>query len=218
MDEVIVRVLRTVACQTRLRILAHLLGVKEATPSQLARELGIELDLVSAHLARLAAAGLILRRRSGLRCFCIARSPYRDDALSGQVLAWLRDALRAESPTKSRTRPPESASVTAMAPPPQSHTVVFHAATAFTNLRRIQILRRLANSKPADVAALTRELRMSGAALGRHVRKLMRRGYVRVTRHRGRRLYQLARDGVTPLHARLLEVVAAHWGRQDLHS
>jgi len=218
MDEVIVRVLRTVACQTRLRILAHLLGAKEATPTQLARELGIELDLACAHLSRLAAAGLILRRRSGLRCFCIARSPYSDKTLSGQVLAWVRDALRAESPTGPRTRPPDSANVTAMAPVPQSHTIVFHAATAFTNLRRIQLLRRLEDGKPADVAALTRELRMSGAALGRHVRKLMRRGYVRAAQHKGRHLYRLTRDGATPLHARLLELVAAHWGKQELHS
>lgn len=97
MDEVIVRVLRTVACQARLRLLAHLLGTREATPSQLAQALGMRLDLVSAHLARLTGAGLIMRRRSGLRCFCIARSPYRDTAFSGQVLAWLRDALPAPS-------------------------------------------------------------------------------------------------------------------------
>jgi len=218
MDEVIVRVLRTVACRARLRLLSHLLGTREATPSQLAQALGMSLDLVSAHLARLTGAGLITRRRSGLRCFCIARSPYRDTAFSSQVLAWLRETLSAPSRAGQR---PSGASATREAPTArllEAHATVFHAVTAFTNLRRLQILRRLADGEPAAGAALVRELRMSGAALCRHMRKLARRGYIRSTSRKGKRLYQLSRDGATPSHARLLTIVAAHGPERELHT
>ncbi|MBM4035656.1 MAG: helix-turn-helix transcriptional regulator [Planctomycetes bacterium] len=73
MDELIVRVMRTAACATRLRVLSCLAGVEELPPS-IARELRIAPGLLAVHLARLAAAGLVERRRSGTRCYCSARS------------------------------------------------------------------------------------------------------------------------------------------------
>ena len=49
------------------------------------------------------------------------------------------------------------------------HRVIFDAATAFTNVRRLQILRRLAGGDVVDLRTLGRELSMSGSAASRHV-------------------------------------------------
>ncbi len=209
MDEVTVRVLRAVACYARLRILSHLFAGKERTLSDLARDLRARRDLVCLHLARLASAGLILRRRSGARCYCVARSPYGETTLSGQVMAWLRDALHATAPAAqgSSTRRRENTSAA-----PEAHRAIFEAATAFTNTRRIRILRRLATGKAATVAALGRELKMSERATRRHVGKLVRRGYILECPEGQVAAYRLAPSPKTPLHARLLEAVSRHWG------
>ncbi len=213
MDELIVRVLRTVACSTRLRMLAHLMRTDEATPSQLARDLRIRPAVVAIHLARLTSAGLIKRRRSGARHYSSARSPYNDSTLSGQVLAWLRDALTAGG----RNQPTETSAQTPTARPSlEAHNAVFDAATGFTHPRRIQILRRLAKGRPPDVAALMRELRMSKTAVSRHTDKLIRRGYVRPLPPVRSTTYQLVRAGKTPLHGRLLAIVSRHWAGRDL--
>jgi len=214
MDEVIARVLRAVACFARLSILSRLLSSGEATPSQLARDLRLSRDLVSTHLARLTSAGLIQRRRSGARCFCRAGSPYSDRTLSGEIAGWLQEAL-SSSPGKSTGGP---AAAHRDSPPPELHRAVFEAATAFTSPRRIQVMRRLAHESSVDGPTLIRELRMSEAALSRHLDKLIRRGYVSVVRAgRGFR-YALVSAGKTPHHTRLLGIVQAHWGKQGLRS
>ena len=214
MDEVIARVLRTVACFARLRILSRLLSGGEVTPSQLARDLRLSRDLVSAHLARLASAGHIQRRRSGARCFCSGRSPYSDRALSGGIAVWLREALASDA--GSATGPP--AAMHRDSPPPEPHRVVFEAATAFTSPRRVQILRRLALGGDVGGTTLIQQLRMSETALSRHLDKLIRRGYVSAVRAGRGLLYRLTSAGKTPQHARLLEIVQAHWGKRDLRS
>ena len=211
MYEVIVRVVRAVACQSRLRMLAKLAQDGELAPSQLARDLGMSLAITCTHLRRLASAGLVVRRRSGLWCYCRAESPYSEEALSGKVSRWLFDALKnarqtAENPVVVQLR--DSPQDTAEA---QAIRLVFDAATAFANVRRLQILKHLADSGPADVATLRRELHMSATAVGRHTAKLMRRGYVSAT-HTGRLLrYQLTREFKTPLHAALLGIIRAQW-------
>ena len=218
MDDIIVRVLRAVACHTRLRILSHLVAAAELTPSQLARTLRLRRDLVSAHLARLDAAGLVLRRRSGSRCYCLARSPYGEATFSGQIAAWLYDALRAGASGPAGTPSSPSGRRGGPEPSPQSHRVVFDAATAATSLRRIQILRRLTQGGAADSPTLSRELHMSETAVSRHLAKLARRGYVRLSRQKHRLACQLAETPKTPLHGTLFGIVAAHWGQGTLRS
>ncbi|MBM4034228.1 MAG: ArsR family transcriptional regulator [Planctomycetes bacterium] len=210
MEEVIVRVLRAVACFTRLRLVERLMSCGELTPSQLARDLRVSRDLVSAHLARLSAAGLIRRRRSGARCFCRADSPYGEHTLSGAIAAWLRTALAAD-PANPVSAPAAARTQTA---PPEAHRVVFQAATAFTSPRRLQILRRLARGGRVHGKALSNDLRMSATALSRHLDKLIRRGYVSVARAGRGLLYTLLPAGSTPHHARLLEIVKTHWEKR----
>jgi len=214
MDEIIVRVLRAIACRTRLRILSLLTTRQELTPSELARALRLNPDLVSAHLARLDSAGLVCRRRSGTRCYCIARSPYSEHALSGQLAGWLYETLRGVLPCPSAT-PHSPRADRGMADRARDATGdVFDAATAFTHLRRLRILRRLAGGEAVDASVLSRELRMSPAAVSRHIAKLVRRGYARVSVRRRRCMCHAAPKAKTPLHARLLGIVASHWGRK----
>lgn len=212
MDELIVRVLRTVACFARLRILSHLVAAEELTLSQLARELGARRDVVSLHLARLASAGLLVRRRSGARCYSSARSPYAESTLSGQVMVWLREALGATPPAKHdggrRRRSRSSPAAT-----PAAHKTIFEAATALTHPRRLRLLRLLSDGKAATVAELSREVQMSVDAALRHVGKLVRRGYVvPCCPEPGVLAYRSALEAKTPLHASLLDVVRRHWG------
>ncbi len=214
MDEVIVRVLRTVARLARLRILSRLLSCTELTPSQLARQMRLSRDPVSAHLARLASAALVQRRRSGARCFCRAGSPYRDGTLSGDIAAWLRQALASDA-AKAASAPAVGSRDSAVS---ESQRAVFEAATAFTSPRRVQVLRRLERGGGADGVTLIRELHMSGTALSRHLNKLARRGYV-LAKPAGRNIvYALAPTAKTPHHSRLLEIIRSHWGARQLRS
>lgn len=210
MDELIVRVLRAVACFRRLRLLSCLVARGDLPLTQLARDVGMRRDVVCAHLARLLAAGLIQRRRSGGRCFYIARSPYDEPALSGQVMAWLREALgRAARTPAQRTGVPAPGRDSAQGAP-SVHRAIFQAATAFTHPRRLQVLRGLASDKSLSVETLTKELRMSRPAAGRHLAKLIRRGYVESRREGRFPVYRLAPATGTSLEARLLAIVREH--------
>ncbi len=215
MDELIVRVLRTVACVPRLRILSRLGGGQELTVKRLASDLGVRPDLACIHLARLAAVGLVKRRRSGRKCYCAAGSPYGPETLSGQVAAWLGAALPFEGSPPRRALPSGSRKRPAADGLPQAYRVVLDAATAFTHPRRIQILRRLSSSAPASAREITRELRMSGPALSRHVAKLIRRQYISPARGGKEVSYRLAPVPKTPCHARLMEIVQRHWAERD---
>jgi len=220
-DEIIVRVARALACLTRLKILSYLARKKEAMPSVLARDLGLGLDAVCMHLRRLSDAGLVLRRRSGARCYCMAESAYGEDALSGKVSQWIRRLL--EDPVQtmrnygvdqlrnsSSDRAAGSAQVEASrGAEGMVHGLVFEAMTAFANVRRLQIVRRLAAGKPVSVEALMAELHMSDAAVSRHMNKLLRRGYVRAAREDQRLVYRLTREHKSRLHKELHDIVAA---------
>lgn len=211
MDEIIVRVLRTVACSARLRILSRLARAAETCPTQLAHELGMEIDMVSAHLARLASAGLVKRRRSGARCYYTAESPYRREAFSGKVTLWLTEALRRPTRTIKNCRTVQLGDSGSADPETELHNIIFDATTAFANVRRIQILRRLATGEVLAVETLSKELSMSESAVSRHMTKLIRRGYVDACRA-GRCLeYRLADKSKTPLYSKLFEIVRSEW-------
>jgi DNA-binding transcriptional ArsR family regulator len=210
-DEIIVRVARAVACLARLRMLTLLANEDEMAPTELADTLDMRLNLVCDHLRRLSAAGLIARRRSGRWHYCSADSPYAPDAFSGKVSRWLRETLRAsgrkgENSTVHELRNPSPRAAIAA-----RIATVFDAATAFANVRRLQILRALAAGKGRDAAWLMRELHMSAPAVTRHTRKLIRRGYVTARRTGRRRSFQLADTFKTRVHARLLQLVSERW-------
>ena len=210
MDEIIVRVFRVLACPARLQILSCLSRVHEATPTQLACLLGMRLNVVCTHLGRLISAGLISRRRSGRWCYCRAQSPYPDEAFSGKLTSWLRRQLRVSGRTRAgRVR--RGANPDAQA---ELQRVIFDAATTFTNVRRLQILRRLTKGDAVPIRGLSEELRMSESAASRHLAKLVRRGYVGSTRAGRLSPCGLARKFKTPVHRKLFEIVRAEWGKR----
>jgi len=211
MEELIVRVLRTVACVPRLRIVARLAAGDELTLTRLAQDLRLRRDLVCTHLARLSSVGLVKRRRSGRRCCCAAGSPYGPGTLSGQVASWLGAALSSQSASPRTVRALEQRRRPTVHGLPRIYRTLLDAATAFTYPRRIQILRRLASASAPASSAFHRELRMSAPALSRHLAKVVRRGYVSVSRA-GRHLsYQLASTAKTLQHAQLLAIVQSCW-------
>ncbi|MBM3860499.1 MAG: transcriptional regulator [Verrucomicrobia bacterium] len=214
MDEIIVRVARTVACPTRLRILSALAREGECPPSRLAGELGQGRDSISVHLKHLVTAGLIQRRRSGLWCYGVAASPYTEQAFSGRVAAWLYGLLRDPSVAlracgQALTRKSSQADADRAL-----HALLFNAFTAFANVRRLQLLRHLRQHGPATAEALSEALSMSPPALCRHTTKLCRRGYLQ-TDAVGRTItYRLAGEAQSPAHATLLKLVAAEWTKR----
>ena len=212
MDEVTVRVARAIACAQRLRILSALSRVDEISPTELARQLRLSRHLLSAHLRCLWAVGLIQRRRSGAWHYCRAGSACREGSLSSEIASWLGEILCDASRTIKRFGLQQVRNAPARAADTLVRRVVFDAATAFTSVRRLQILRWLSSVGAADAATLCRELHMSSAAASRHTAKLIRRGYV-VGDDTGRRtVYRLAPTPRTALHARFFDLIRRHWG------
>ena len=218
MDEVIVRIALAIACLARLRILSRLARAGETAPSELARQLGMSLDLVCAHLRRLSAAGLILRRRSGVWRYCTAESPYSRGALSERMTSWLCEALGRPGLTARNCRAEQLCNSSDPAGERELHRVIFDAATAFTNVRRLQILRRLAGGDVVDLRTLGRELSMSDSAVSRHTAKLRRRGYLAASRAGRFVAYRVASQFKTPVHAGLFEIVCGAWEQVELQS
>ena len=219
MDELIVRVARAVASLPRLRIVSALAAVKEKAPSALADELGMAPNVMSAHLRILESAGLLQRRRSGRWSYCLAKSPYGDQTLSGGVAVWLRSVLRSpgrvlEHPTVRELWDVRRGEGDAVDLGDFVAELVFEAATAFTNVRRLQILRRLTEEGQAGAAALTEELHMSEQAVGRHMAKLVRRGYVVAGRDGRMLVHRLADRPKSPIHRELARIVVSTWEGQ----
>jgi DNA-binding transcriptional ArsR family regulator len=215
MDEIIAQITRGIACSARLRILSLLAHGKEVAPTRLASNLPMPIPSVSAHLRRLSSAGLIQRRRSGRWCFCVPKSPYSEKALSGRAATWLFALL--SNPLKAMRDCTLSPVCNSSQDSPEArlHKVLFEAATAFTNIRRLQMLRRLSRKREVVTAqALSRELRMSESAVSRHTTKLIRRGYVDLAQGRWPLGYRLARKFKSPIHAGLFEIVRSQWGRR----
>ena len=212
MLEIIVRVMRAVACRPRLRILALIAREPEVAPTELAERVGMPKNVLSTHLRRLSQAGLIMRRRSGPRNYCIARSPYGDETLSGKVTAWLTGLLR--NPRRTLKACGEGGPAGLSQPKAEELVcnTIFDAATAFTDVRRLQVMRRLCSTGETTTAVLTQELSMSDRALGRHVDKLARRGYILSARGEGRLLvHGPATSAKTSAHAALLTIVRSEW-------
>jgi DNA-binding transcriptional ArsR family regulator len=178
MDEIVMRLARALASFERLQILSRLAAAGERSPTRLGRELQMSLNSLSGHLAKLATAGLMKRRRSGRWSYCVAESPYSPSTLSGMTVAWLRKMLSAPKRTLQDCGDEEVHRLSAEEAQTRVHKLVFEAATAFTDLRRLQILRRLGAGREATAEALSKELSMSERAARRHTNKLVRRRYL----------------------------------------
>jgi DNA-binding transcriptional ArsR family regulator len=211
MDEIIVRLARTIASLPRLRVLSVMARKPELPPSVLAAELGMPRNALSVHLRALAVAGLLQRRKSGAWSYYRAESPYNERTLSGNLTAWLKTMLQAPAESAMRLGLGE-AQREGCTPEMLLHRTIFEAATAFTDLRRLQILRHLAGRGGSTAEQIQAALSISPQAVTRHMTKLIRRGYVQARRSTGRTLvYELSPTAKTPVHSRMLEIVRAVW-------
>ena len=183
----------------------------EKAPPVLGGELGMGRHVVSSPLRLLTAAGLLPRRRSGAWAYCIAASPYSDDTLSGALSTWLRQVLCDPTRTQEDCRVRELCNLSEPEAERVLRELLFEAATAFTNVRRLQLLRLLTERGELTVEAITEKLHMSEHALSRHAAKLLRRGYLAARRVGHCVVYQLPEEFKTPIHARWMEIVRAHW-------
>jgi len=214
MNDIIVRLSRAIASRPRLRILSYLAQHGETMPTRLQSELGLPLSAVSQHVRVLSVVGLIRSHRSGVRCYYEFRSPYNEQTLSGKMSRLLRKLLEKPSGSndcelyKVRNDSPPGAKRTL-------HDVVFDAATAFTDLRRLQILQHLQTHPQATAQELISQLKMSGYAASRQTAKLRRRGFLASQRIGGKQLsFRLSREFKTAVHAQMLEIVRTAAGRK----
>jgi DNA-binding transcriptional ArsR family regulator len=136
--------------------------------------------------------------------------------LSGKLAAWLNTLLKA--PRSHENKHPELAQVRDVSAKPAEalHRVVFEATTAFTDLRRLQLLRYVGRRQGVDAQELGASLSMSPQAMSRHLRKLVRRGYLQAERLGHRVVYKPGRSYKTPIHRRLFEIIEATWGQRYL--
>ena len=214
MDEIIVRLARAIASLPRLRMVSLLVREGELTPTRLAKDLRLPLNVVSLHLRVLTVAGLICRRKAGAWCHYRAESPYDSTAPSGRLTAWLCILLQASSDTSKEDSGLHEVRNLSSNPEEALRRVIFEAATAFTDLRRLQVLRFLGRQREAKANDLVEVLSISPQAVGRHMGKLIRRGYVRTQRCSRTVVYTLAPVAKTPVHKRMLEIVQAAWEQQ----
>ncbi len=149
------RTCRVLASTTRLRLLWALFQNDNLRVSALAPLAGISEQNASNQLRALNARGLITPYRKGLMVF------YRPEPnLEVEHAQTLLDALR-ECCEKNMPLPS-----------------VIRQATAFTHMRRIAIVRALAEG-PASAGALHEKTGIPAGCLAHHLRKLEARGFVR---------------------------------------
>jgi len=212
MDEIIVRVARVLASYPRLRILEYLARHGETQPTTLAEKLRVPLNTLSDHLRALTTAGLIQGRKSGPKCHYRLDSPYGDNALSGMMSRWLLKVLSGAKGAKNHRGLPEVRDDPSGEVRPHLHEAIFEIATAFTDLRRLQILRHLQTRGPATPNHLANELSMSEDAVSRHTTKLRRRGLIASRKRDGRSVaYALSTNFKMSIHERMWEIVQATW-------
>lgn len=134
----------TTECVARLRTLTRLPHNRRTTATDLGRELPISLDIFSTSLGRLSSVDLIQRRKFGPWSYYSRDSPYRDDAISGRPAAWIRRTVRDSAQVAKCLGPGQLRDTSPDETEPQSDEVPLEAATAFAELRRLPIMRRVA--------------------------------------------------------------------------
>ena len=219
MLETITTLCRTLASEPRLRILYVLTREQELHASEIATRARLSASGVSCHVRRLVSTGLLARRRSGARVFC--QVPGRGhDGIGAQtadlVCRACRDVGWGTSGWDEGTLIHLSPSMSEQTglPVARALDVLFDAATSFGNVRRLQLVRLLAQQGPCLEGQIVAQLKMSSIACRRHIDKLSRRG---VVHRQGGDGWRLSKSQRTPVHAALAKLVL-RWLDRPLRS
>ncbi len=150
------RTCRVLASEIRLQLLWRIFDGEEFGVGELGRQVGISEQNASIQLRVLNARGLITARRTKKELYYRAEANAEVEH-AGELLEMLHVCYEKKMPLKD----------------------IVWMATAFTHSRRIEIVRTLMESaqKPGDLRKMTGIAR---PALGRHLRKLEARRFVRI--------------------------------------
>ncbi len=175
---------RALACEPNLLVLHALCPDVELSSAKLALRAMLPAPQVSGRLGVLAARGVVQRRRSGAHVYYrlvdqdggqrrfwpwgLVRGTLADP--SAAAAGWEHGRTLHLSPGTLKKVPAGVA--TAM-------DIIFDAATAFANVRRLQIVKLLQQKSGCSTVEVQRTLKMSPPACWRHLGKLKRRGYAR---------------------------------------
>jgi len=209
MLETITTVCRAIASDARLLILHELASEQELEAVEIARRTGLTPDDVCHHTQRLRAAALVGHRRSGPRVFCRLTAATRDEWGPRAAVLVRRACRDPEWATSGWGEDqlvhllPDTARRVGLAAA-RAFDVMFDAATAFGNVRRLQLVSLLLEAGPCGEEHIVQELSMSRAACWRHADKLLRRG---VLRHAAPRVWALAGKPRTRFHGALTSLV-----------
>lgn len=214
MLETTAAVCRAIASEPKLLLLHQLALHGELDAVELASRTDLAAGGVSRHIQRLSGLGLVERRRSGAHVFCrLACSEQHDFGASAAALL-----LRVWRDPRWATSGWDEEGILHLQPNMLGHVnqqvaraldVVFDAATAFGNVRRLQLLRLVVRAGSCTDERIVAELKMSPVACWRHTDKLVRRG---VLRRQGAAGWALSEGQRTPVHAALLSLVLGRLG------
>lgn len=174
------RTCRALARETRLQLLWKIFEEGELYVRQAAERTGMSVPNACNQLRTLSARGLISPRREKMRVFYRAEANSALDA-APVLLDALRNCYEKKTPFKT----------------------IIRQTTAFTNERRIEIVRALSR-KSLDFHQLIEATGMSTSALSRHLGKLETRGFVKYRNG----IYYRAAPG-NPLGRTLLKLACA---------
>ena len=210
--DLIVSLFRALANELRLRMFATVHARPGITVSDLGVQLGVPDFLISQHLRVLADMGLLDARPSGR--FVHVHPPPATSVRSGlvssvsQCLAPLLVADRDGNLTPDQVW--DSGQHPTCDAAPSVFARLIFLFTAYTHLRRLLLLRCLAQKGPTPRDTLTEEIGMSSAAAARQLSKLERRGLVTRTQGTGGTWELVASPG-TPaqqaLHCLVMDVL-----------
>ncbi len=204
----LIKLFRSLSHTMRLRIIQFVISHPEATLSEIADALGMSKSEASRHVSLLASVGAIESRPSGRFLLVNAADPRSSEH---SVLRKVRRLLTKYLDEGSLR---EASDALRLGAGKQNWNALLAAMcfefTAYTNLRRLLLLRLLSEQGPMDSAAVMQKIGLSQAAMRRHVDKLLRRGILSETTPGRRSQYSIVNRPEAPFRRELLAVMRAH--------
>lgn len=179
--DLIIAACRALANRTRLQLLRAIHERPERTVQILADEVGLGVPEVSKHLKLLRGFHLIRTTPQGRYVRCSpAQGKSTNSVFLQELQEWVKDLFATRELNRTLGQVCDLTS-----PTPREWDTVFDAmirhATTFTHLRRLLLLRWLANKGPSRPQVMATGVGMSPDAVRRHLDKLRRRGVIAST-------------------------------------